>query len=315
MMRHGIPTAACRTFADLSAAQAYIDQHNLPLVVKADGLAAGKGAIVCHDRDSAHHAVDQMLRNRLFGEAGAQVLIEEFLHGEEVSFFALSDGTSLLPLPVCQDYKAAYDGGAGPNTGGMGAYSPLPQVNAELSTRIMDEIMRPIVQAMAAEGRPYQGVLYAGLMLVNRQPYVLEFNVRFGDPEAQILMARLDSDLLPLLQATTDGSLAHQHCRWRDEAAVCVVMAAQGYPEAYERGLPLAGVTQAEAIPGVTVFHAGTTHRDGHLVTSGGRVLAVTALGADIRLAIDRAYQAVHHISWDGARYRTDIGRKALQVT
>jgi phosphoribosylamine--glycine ligase len=315
MTRHGIPTAPCRTFSDPSAAQAYIDRHDLPLVVKADGLAAGKGAIVCRDRDSAHHAVDQMLRDRLFGEAGAQVLIEDFLRGEELSFFALSDGTSLLPLPVCQDYKAAYDGDEGPNTGGMGAYSPVPPVDADLSTRIMAEIMRPVVQAMAAEGRPYQGVLYAGLMLVNRQPYVLEFNARFGDPEAQILMMRLDSDLFPLLQATTNGSLARQHCQWRDEAAVCVVMAAQGYPEAYERGCPLAGVTQAEAVPGVTVFHAGTTHRDGQLLTSGGRVLGVTALGADIRLAIDRAYQAVRRISWDGAHYRTDIGRKALQVT
>jgi phosphoribosylamine--glycine ligase len=313
MLRCGIPTAPCRTFSDLEAARKYIDQHRLPLVVKADGLAAGKGAIVCHDREGAQHAVDQMLRAKVFGEAGAQVVIEEFLPGEEVSFFALTDGSTLLELPVCQDHKAAYDDDRGPNTGGMGAYSPVPCVDAELSERIMQTIMRPIVHAMAAEGRPYQGVLYAGLMLVDRQPYVLEFNARFGDPEAQTLLRRLDGDLCPLLWATTNGTLNRQQCRWRAEAAVCVVMAAQGYPEAYERGHPVDGLAQAEEVPEVVVFHAGTARRDGHLVTSGGRVLGVTALGADLPLAVDRAYQAVRRISWAGAQYRTDIGRKALQ--
>jgi phosphoribosylamine--glycine ligase len=312
MLKYGIPTAPFRTFADPQAAAAYIDQHAVPLVVKADGLAAGKGAIVCKTRDQAQHAVDQLMRARVFGEAGAQIVIEDFLPGEEVSFFALTDGTSLVPLPACQDHKAAYDGDEGPNTGGMGAYSPVPAVDAALSERIMAEIMRPTLHAMAAEGRPYQGVLYAGLMLVNRQPFVIEFNARFGDPEAQIVLMRLDDDLLPLLQATTDGTLDRRLCHWRDDAAVCVVMASRGYPEAYERGKPITGVEHAAQVPGVTVLHAGTARRDGQLVSRGGRVLGVTARAPDLRQAIDRVYQAVQHITWEGVHYRRDIGHKAL---
>ncbi len=315
MGNYGIPTAPFRIFSDLKAAETFIDQHAMPIVIKADGLAAGKGAIVCQARDSARHALDQIMRARVFGDAGAQVVVEDFLRGEEVSFFALTDGTSLLPLPVCQDHKAAYDHDKGPNTGGMGAYSPVPAVNAGLSARIMADIMRPIVRAMAAEGRPYQGVLYAGLMLVDRQPYVIEFNARFGDPEAQSLLVRLESDILPLLQATTNRTLNRQGCRWREDAAVCVVMASRGYPEAYERGMPITGIEQATRSAGVTVFHAGTARRDGHLVTNGGRVLGVTAEAPDLRQALDRAYQAVHCITWEGAHYRTDIGRKALPFT
>jgi phosphoribosylamine--glycine ligase len=315
MRNYGIPTAPFRIFSDLKAAETFIDQHAMPIVIKADGLAAGKGAIVCQARDSARHALDQIMRARVFGDAGAQVVVEDFLRGEEVSFFALTDGTSLLPLPVCQDHKAAYDHDKGPNTGGMGAYSPVPAVNAGLSARIMADIMRPIVRAMAAEGRPYQGVLYAGLMLVDRQPYVIEFNARFGDPEAQSLLVRLESDILPLLQATTNRTLDRQGCRWREDAAVCVVMASRGYPEAYERGMPITGIEQAMRSAGVTVFHAGTARRDGHLVTNGGRVLGVTAEAPDLRQALDRAYQAVHCITWEGAHYRTDIGRKALPFT
>jgi phosphoribosylamine--glycine ligase len=315
MAKYGIPTAPFRTFSDPQQAETYIDQHKIPLVVKADGLAAGKGAIVCKTRESAHDAIDQMMRAKVFGDAGTQVVIEEFLQGEEVSFFALTDGTSLVPLPVCQDHKAIYDGDEGPNTGGMGACSPVPAVDAALSERIMASIMRPVVRAMAAEGRPYQGVLYAGLMLVNRQPYVIEFNARFGDPEAQVLMMRLDSDLLPLLLATTDGTLERQTCRWLDDAAVCIVMASRGYPEAYERGKLIAGIDQVTQGPGVAVFHAGTAHRDGRLVTGGGRVLGVTARAPDLRQALDHAYQTVHRISWDGVHYRTDIGRKALQLS
>jgi phosphoribosylamine--glycine ligase len=314
MTKYGIPTAPFRTFSDHTVAQTYIDQHDLPVVIKADGLAAGKGAIVCQSRGRAHHAIDQIMRARVFGEAGAQVVIEDFLQGEEVSFFALTDGTSLIALPACQDHKAIYDRDEGPNTGGMGACSPLPAVDAGLSERIMGEIMCPIVRAMAAEGRPYQGVLYAGLMLVDRQPYVIEFNVRFGDPEAQILLMRMDSDVLPLLQATANGTLDRQDCRWRDDAAVCVVMASQGYPEAYERGRPITGLEQATGISEVAIFHAGTAHRHGQLVTNGGRVLGVTARAPDLRRAIDRAYQTVQRITWEGVHYRTDIGRKALQT-
>jgi phosphoribosylamine--glycine ligase len=312
MMRYGIPTAPFRTFADPQDAVTYIDQHGVPLVVKADGLAAGKGAIVCKTRDGAYHAIDQIMRARVFGEAGAQIVIEEFLQGEEVSFFALTDGSSLVPLPACQDHKTVYDGDEGPNTGGMGAYSPVPAVDAALSERIMAGIMRPTLRAMAAEGRPYQGVLYAGLMLVDRQPYVIEFNARFGDPEAQTLLLLLDGDLLPLLQATIDGTLGRQAWRWPDEAAVCVVMASRGYPDAYERGKPITGIEHAAQVPGVAIFHAGTAWRDGQLVTGGGRVLGVSARALGLRQAIDRAYQAVQRIAWDSVHYRTDIGRKAL---
>jgi phosphoribosylamine--glycine ligase len=314
MAKYGIPTAPFRTFSDPQQAETYIDQHEMPLVVKADGLAAGKGAIVCKTRERAHHAIEQLMRAKVFGEAGAQVVIEAFLQGEEVSFFALTDGTSLVPLPACQDHKAIFDADEGPNTGGMGAYSPVPVVDVALSECIMEEIMRPTVRAMAAEGRLYQGVLYAGLMVVDRRLWVIEFNARLGDPEAQALMLRLDSDLLPLLLATIDGTLDRQVCRWLDDAAVCVVMASCGYPEAYERGKPITGVDQATQVPGVAVFHAGTARRDGRLVTSGGRVLGVTARAPDLRQALDRAYQTVHRIAWDGVHYRTDIGRKALEI-
>jgi phosphoribosylamine--glycine ligase len=314
MAEHGIPTAPFQTFSDPQQAERYIDQHPMPLVVKADGLAAGKGAIVCKTRASAYGAIAQMMREKVFGEAGTQVVIEEFLPGEELSFFALTDGDSLVPLPVCQDHKAIYDGDEGPNTGGMGAYSPVPVVDVELSERIMKEIMRPTVRAMVAAGRPFQGVLYAGLMLVDRRLWVIEFNARFGDPEAQVLLMRLESDLLPLLLATIDGTLTRQACRWVDDAAVCVVMASHGYPEAYERGQPIAGVEHAARVPGVAVFHAGTARRDGRLVTGGGRVLGVTARAPNLRQALDHAYQTVHRISWDSVYYRTDIGRKALRL-
>jgi phosphoribosylamine--glycine ligase len=314
MAKYGILTAPFQTFSEPRQAERYIDRHAMPLVVKANGLAAGKGAIVCKTHDTAYHAIDQIMRAKVFGEAGDQVVIEEFLQGEEVSLFALSDGTSLMPLPICQDHKAIYDGDQGPNTGGMGAYSPVPSIDVSLSECLMEEIMHPIVRAMAAEGRPYQGVLYAGLMMVNRRPYVLEFNARFGDPEAQVLMMRLDSDLLPLLQATTDGTLSRQTCRWREAAAACVVMASHGYPEAYERDKPIIGVTSAPEGSGVVVFHAGTARRDGQLVTSGGRVLGVTARAPNLRQAVDCAYQTVHCITWDGVHYRTDIGRKVIDV-
>jgi phosphoribosylamine---glycine ligase len=314
MIKYGIPTAAFRAFSDPEQAVAYIAQHDVPLVVKADGLAAGKGVIICKTHQSAYHAVDQVMRAKVFGEAGRQVVIEEFLQGDEVSFFALTDGTSLVPLAACQDHKAIYDADEGPNTGGMGAYSPVPVVDGMLSKRVMAEIMRPIVRAMAAEGRLYQGVLFAGLMLVDRRPYVLEFNARFGDPEAQVLMMRLDSDLLPLLLATIQGTIAHQACRWMEDAAVCVVMASRGYPEEYESGKPITGLDRATEASGIAAFHAGTAHREGRLVTSGGRVLGVTARGPDLIAALERVYRAVHGITWDGVHYRTDIGRKALQL-
>jgi len=312
MQKYNIPTAPFHTFADPLEAERYIDRHEVPVVVKADGLAAGKGAVVCKTRDEARQTIDRMMRARVFGEAGGRVVIEDFLRGPEVSFFVLTDGMTLLPLPPCQDYKAAYDHDEGPNTGGMGAYSPVPIVDAALKTRIMEEIMRPMVQAMAAEGWPYQGVLYAGLMLVEGQPYVLEFNARFGDPEAQVILLQLDDDLLPLLQATTDGTLDQHTCTWQDDAVVCVVMAAHGYPEAYERGRGISGIEEATRTSGVAVFHAGTARQHGQLVTNGGRVLSVTARAADLRRAMENAYAAVQAITWDGIHYRTDIGRRAL---
>jgi phosphoribosylamine--glycine ligase len=315
MTKYGIPTAPFRTFVDPIAAERFIDQRDVPLVVKADGLAAGKGAVVCQTRDEARRAIDRMMRAQVFGEAGSRVIIEDFLHGEEVSFFALTDGTSLVPMPVCQDHKAAYDNDEGSNTGGMGAYSPVSIFDAALRERVMEDIMRPAVRAMAVEGYPYRGVLYAGLMLVDRQPYVVEFNARFGDPEAQVLLMRLDGDVLPLLLATTDGTLDDRSCLCCEDAAVCVVMAARGYPEAYERGKAITGLERASQVPGVAVFHAGTAWRDGQLVTNGGRVLGVTARAADLHQAITRAYQAVAAIAWEGVHYRTDIGRKSLQRT
>jgi phosphoribosylamine---glycine ligase len=314
MTKYGIPTAAFRTFSDAQQAETYIGQHDVPLVVKADGLAAGKGVIICNTHESAYHAVDQVMRAKVFGDAGAQVVIEEFLQGDEVSFFALTDGTSLMPLAACQDHKAIFDADEGPNTGGMGAYSPVPVVDGILSERIIAEIMQPTVRAMAAEGRLYQGVLFAGLILIDRRPYVLEFNARFGDPEAQVLMMRLDSDLLPLLLATTQGTIARQACRWLEDAAVCVVMASRGYPAEYERGKPITGLDRATEVPGIAAFHAGTARQDGRLVTSGGRVLGVTARGPDLHAALKRVYRTVHGITWDGVHYRTDIGRKALQL-
>jgi phosphoribosylamine--glycine ligase len=315
MTKYGIPTASFRIFVDPIAAERYIDQRDVPLVVKADGLAAGKGAVVCKTRDEARRTIDRMMRAQVFGEAGARVIIEDFLDGEEVSCFALTDGTTLVPLPTCQDHKAVYDNDEGSNTGGMGAYSPVPIFDAALRERVMEEIMRPMVRAMAAEGQPYQGVLYAGLMLVDRRPYVVEFNARFGDPEAQVLLMRLDGDVLPLLLATADGKLDGHSYRCGEDAAVCVVMASRGYPEAYERGKPITGLERAIQVPGVAVFHAGTARHDGQLVTNGGRVLGVAARAADLHQAITRAYQAVQAIAWEGKHYRTDIGRKSLQRT
>jgi phosphoribosylamine--glycine ligase len=313
MAKYGIPTAPFQVFADPHEAERYIDQHSVPVVVKADGLAGGKGAVVCQTRHAARQAIDRLMRAREFGDAGARVVIEDFLRGEEISFFALTDGAHLLPMPACQDHKQAFDDDEGPNTGGMGAYSPVPLVDAALDERIMAEIMRPTVHAMAAEGCPFRGVLYAGLMMVDNQPYVLEFNVRFGDPEAQVIVMRLASDLLPLLMATVDGTLDQTPCTWQEEAAVCVVMAARGYPAAYDRGKPLRGLEQAAQVPGVAVFHAGTALREGRCVTDGGRVLGVTARAQDLRQAVERAYQGLRAISWDGMHYRTDIGRKALR--
>ncbi|NQW11366.1 MAG: phosphoribosylamine--glycine ligase [Alphaproteobacteria bacterium] len=311
--RHGIPTAAYGRFTESGAAKAYIEQQGAPIVVKADGLAAGKGVIIAETVDEALAAVDAMMADRAFGEAGAEIVIEEFMEGEEASFFALADGTSVIPLAGAQDHKRVGDGDTGPNTGGMGAYSPAPVVDAAMAARIMARIINPTVAGMAAEGRAFKGVLYAGLMITAQGPRLIEYNVRFGDPECQVLVPRLMSDLLPALIATADGQLAHLHLRWHDETALCVVMAANGYPGSYDKNTLIAGVEAAEANDHVVVFHAGTSRdQNGGLIAIGGRVLGVTALGETPAEARDTAYAAVDLIDWPGGFCRRDIGWRAI---
>ncbi|MBI4611043.1 MAG: phosphoribosylamine--glycine ligase [Candidatus Rokubacteria bacterium] len=312
MAKHGIPTARFGVFKDAGAARAFCRELGPQLVVKADGLAAGKGAILCQSLEEADRAVALCLEEKAFGRSGEQIVVEEFLEGEEASFFALTDGERVLPLGAAQDHKTVFDDDRGPNTGGMGAYSPPPVIDERLHREVMERILAPTVTAMAAEGRPYRGVVYAGLMIARDGPKVLEFNCRFGDPEAQALLPRLGEDLLPLLAAVARGGGLPTAVRWRPAAAVCVVLASGGYPGAYESGKTIAGIEEAEALAGVTVFHAGTAVKDSLLVTAGGRVLGVTALGGDIAAAIGRAYEAVGRIGFEGMHYRKDIGRRAL---
>ena len=308
---HGIPTAAYRRFADAASAKTYIASQNFPLVVKADGLAAGKGVVIAANRDEAMSAIDACFSGT-FGAAGSEVVIEEFLDGEEASFFALSDGTTALALATAQDHKRAFDGDQGPNTGGMGAYSPAPIMTETLSARVMDEIVLPTVRAMSARGTPFKGVLYAGLMIVDGAPKLIEYNVRFGDPEAQVLMLRLASDLLPALLAVTEGRLADITIDWHDDAALCVVMAARGYPGAYAKGSEIEGLEAAGRDPQVQIFHAGTRREGARILADGGRVLGVTARGDTIATAKVRAYAAIEAIDWPGGFYRSDIGWRAL---
>ena len=314
MARYGIPTARFACFEDASAARRFCRELGAPLVVKTDGLAAGKGAIVCGTLDEADRAVQLCLEDEVFGAAGRTVVIEEFMEGEEASFFVLTNGADALPLPTAQDHKTIFDGDRGPNTGGMGAYSPAPIVDAETSRRVMDEIVRPTIAAMAKEGAPYAGVLYVGLMIGRGGPRVVEFNCRFGDPECQAILPRLDEDILPLFEAVAHGRPLPASLRWRAEPSVCVAMASHGYPGTVRSGDEITGLDAEGGLPdGVNVFHAGTTRRDGRLVTSGGRVLGVQALGADIRAAIARAYAGVERIHFDGMQFRRDIGRKAVE--
>ncbi len=312
MARHGIPTAHARSFTNPADATRHARFLGPPLVVKADGLAAGKGVTVCRDEASALEAIDQLMIKKIFGAAGETVVIEECLEGEEASFFALTDGRQVLPLDAAQDHKAVFDGDRGPNTGGMGAYSPAPIVSGALADEVMEKIVTPTVRALAEAGHPYRGVLYAGLMLTANGPKALEFNARFGDPETQPLLLRIEDDLLPLLHATATGDSLPKSVRFSRKAAVCVVVASGGYPGEYVTGKPISGVEAAQAIPGVVVFHAGTTMRDGQLLTAGGRVLGVTALGRTIGDAITQAYEAVSKIHFDGMHYRSDIGRRAM---
>ncbi|MFQ5802408.1 MAG: phosphoribosylamine--glycine ligase [Candidatus Methylomirabilales bacterium] len=312
MRKYHIPTAHYEVFDDPVKAKAYLEKVGAPIVVKADGLAAGKGVIVCQTLEAALQAIAMIMEERVFGEAGNRVVIEEYLTGEEASFLAFTDGKTVLPMASSQDHKPIFDNDQGPNTGGMGAYSPAPVVTEEVHQKIMERVMLPAVQGMAAEGCPYKGVLYAGLMIKDGEPKVLEFNARFGDPEAQPLLVRMGSDLIPVLEAVVAERLHEIAIQWRPEPAVCVVMASGGYPGHYERGKVISGLDEAASVPGVVIFHAGTTLRNGKIVTDGGRVLNVTGLGKDIREAMTTAYQGVKKISWEGAHYRTDIGKKAL---
>ena len=313
MLKYGIPTAAYREFSEPDAALAYVRERGAPIVVKADGLAAGKGALVCRTLADAVAAVRLIMEQRAFGEAGDRVVVEECLEGEEASFLAFTDGKTVLPLASAQDHKPISDNDEGPNTGGMGAYSPAPVVSAALHRQIMDRVMVPTVRAMAAEGRPYRGVLYAGVMIKDGEAKVLEFNARFGDPEAQPLLLRMDSDLVPVLEAVLDGRLHEVTLQWKEDAAVCVVMASGGYPGTYQKGKAIQGLEEAAKVEGVVIFHAGTARRGAHLLTDGGRVLGVTGRGRDVREAITRTYEAVRRISWEGVHFRTDIGAKALR--
>jgi phosphoribosylamine---glycine ligase len=306
--REGILTASYRRFSDTAAAKTYIAKQGAPIVVKADGLAAGKGVVVAATVAEAAAAVDAALAEGRFGAAGAEIVVEECLRGEEASFFALVDGETALPLASAQDHKRVGDGDTGPNTGGMGAYSPTVLMTEALEGEVMEKMILPTARAMARDGRPFKGVLYAGLMLTEEGPKLLEYNVRFGDPECQPLMMRLKSDLLPALIACRDGILNQVDLRWYDESALCVVMAAKGYPDAPARGGEIRGLDAAAADPDVKIFHAGTRREDGRLVADGGRVLGVTALGRDLADARARAYRAVDRIQWPDGFCRRDIG-------
>lgn len=306
-----IPTAAYGRFDNAEAAHAYLDRQPVPIVVKADGLAAGKGVVIAQSRDEAKAAVDACFSGA-FGAAGTEVVVEEFLEGEEASFFALCDGENALALASAQDHKRVHDGDLGPNTGGMGAYSPAPVMTAAMTDRTMREIILPTVAAMRARGTPFRGVLFAGLMITRDGPKLIEYNVRFGDPETQVLMMRLKSDVLAALRATHEGTIGQTQIAWSDDTALTVVMAANGYPGTPVKGTQINGVGDASRCEGVEIFHAGTRYEGGHLLADGGRVLCVTARGRSVSQAKDRAYAAIARIDWPGGFCRSDIGWRAL---
>ena len=313
MRSHNIPTAPAQTFSNLEKVKNYLEFAEYPVVIKASGLAQGKGVIVCEDEKEAVETVYAMMEDRIFGRAGEEVIIEEFLRGEEASILFFTDSSTILPLATSQDHKLAFDRDKGSNTGGMGAYSPAPVVSNEVMARIESSILVPTVHALKRENAPYKGLLYAGLMISDKIPKVLEYNVRFGDPEAQPILMRMKSDLMDPILKTLDGNLDESIVEWNEQAAVCVVLASGGYPNEYEKGFPITGIKEAEALSGVKVFHAGTTMKRGELITSGGRVLGVTALGDTIQEAKQKAYEAVSKIHFEKMHYRTDISDKAAR--
>lgn len=311
MKKYGIPTARYEVFAEAEAARAYIRSEGTPIVVKADGLAAGKGVVVAMTEQEALDAVDAIMENNSFGDAGERVVIEEFMEGEEASLLAFTDGTVIRPMISAQDHKRAFDGDKGPNTGGMGTYAPAPVMTPELTERAVEEILKPTISAMEKEGRAYRGCLYLGLMITADGPKVVEFNARFGDPETQVVLPLLDGDLVQIMHACAGGTLADVPIRWKDGAAVCVVLAAGGYPASYEKGNEIYGIGNAEKL-GALVFHAGTAKKNGKIVTNGGRVLGVVGMGKDIASAVQSAYDAVDQISFKGEYHRKDIAHRAL---
>ena len=310
MKKYNLPTAEYEIFTSHKLAQRYFDKETGPIVVKASGLAAGKGVILCRNSEEGLNAVNTIMKDKSFGEAGDKVVIEEFLEGQEISVLAFSDGNNVLLMDSAQDHKAALDGDKGLNTGGMGAYSPASIFTDLLCQKVRDKIMLPLIRAMKGEGRPYKGILYAGLMLTKHGPKILEFNARFGDPETQPLLVRMKSDIVPLFEACIDGTLDQLELQWKPEPSVCVVMAAKGYPGSYEKGKEISGLEEAGSLPDVVVFHAGTKAEAGKVLSSGGRVLGVTSTGSDIPSAIKKAYEAVAKIQWDGIHYRKDIGHR-----
>ncbi len=309
MEKYGIPTAEAQVFTDADMAVEYVRRQGTPVVVKADGLAAGKGVVVAQTEKEAVDAIRMMMVERAFGEAGTRVIIEEFLEGEEASCLVFTDGKAIVPMPLSKDHKRVFDGDKGPNTGGMGAYSPVPTISKAMYETILTDIVGSAIKGFAQEGCPYEGVLYTGLMITPAGPKVLEFNCRFGDPEAQPVLGRLETDIVEVLEAVVDKRLETVAVRWSDKAAVCVVIASEGYPDPYQTGKVISGLEEAKALKDVVVFHAGTAADKGRIVTAGGRVLGVTALGTDIREATDNAYKAVGKIFFEGMQYRKDIGK------
>lgn len=313
MKKYNIPTAFFKVCTDLEEAKAFVREQGAPIVIKADGLAAGKGVVVAMQEKEALDALDEIMGNRKFGAAGSSVVIEEFMDGEEASLFAFTDGKTIVPMVAAQDHKRVNDEDRGPNTGGMGAYAPAPVLTEALKEKCMETIIRPTLAAMAKEGRPYSGCLYTGLMIKDDSAKVVEFNCRFGDPETQAVVPLLDGDLAEIMMACATGTLRPEMVRWSDKAAVCVVMASGGYPGNYQKGLPITGLQEANALQDVVVFHAGTKEVDGRIVTNGGRVLGVTAVGANIPQAKEKAYAAVNRIHFEQAHYRFDIAWRALK--
>ena len=314
MVRHGIPTAQSKSFDDQAAALDYLETHPLPLVVKADGLAQGKGVVIATSLEEARQAVRSMLADRVFGEAGNRVVVEEFLVGEEVSVMAFTDGKTVTPMVPAQDHKRVGDGDIGLNTGGMGAYAPSPLATKDFQDMVLQQVLCPVVEGLSQVGRPFQGVIYAGLMVVNGTPYVLEFNARFGDPETQVVLPLLKTDLVDVLAAVAEHRLDQLTIEWHEKAATCVVLASGGYPGPYDKGKPIHGLPAATSREEVFVFHAGTKREGADIVTAGGRVLGITSIGTDLTVATSRAYQAVQDVSFEGCHYRSDIAKRALGV-